>query len=147
MPVPIKLSNGMQDTTLLFNHSASGQVFHATLGFSPTELIFDPEMWLVSRNNIIQELLSTGEPVPEVSIDITPNPAFDAFTIHLKAADGEKVRLTLWAADGKLVQEASVDVIPGLNEIPVAANHLPAGRYLVRLETRRWKTERPVILN
>ena len=147
MPVPVKLTDGVHDTTLVLNHTFSGQVFTASLGFAPTELVFDPDLWLASRNNIVQEVSATGEPLPALSIDIAPNPAIGNFSVSLKATEGEAARLTVFAADGKLVLEQTVDVMPGLNDISVAATHLPAGRYLLRLETKHWQAERPIILN
>lgn len=148
MPVPVRLSDGIQDTTLILNHTFSGQVFNANLDFSPTSLTFDPNLWLVSRNNIVEEVSATGEPLPALSIDIAPNPASVNFSVRLKATDDDKAKLTLWAADGKLVfQQPAVQIIPGLNTIPVNAGTLPAGRYLLRLESKKWQAERSVIMH
>lgn len=147
MPVPVKLTDGVHDTILVLDHLSSGQVFSATLDFVPSELIFDPELWLVSRNNIVQEVLSTGEPLPELSIEILPNPALTNFEVRLKASDNDQAQLTFWSADGKLVKTQTVEILPGFNNIPVPVAHLPAGRYLLRLETKRWRAERPVVLN
>jgi aminopeptidase N len=147
MPVAVKLVNGMQDTTVILNHTFSGQEFTVKPGFAPTELIFDPDLWLVSRNNLVQEVLSTGEPLPEVSLDILPNPAHQQFTLRLKTTDNLNLRLTLWAADGKLVHEEQVSAAPGTNELPVDPGPLPAGRYTLRLENRQWQAERALILH
>lgn len=147
MPVALKLANGNQDTVLILNHTFSGQEFTVQPGFAPTELIFDPDLWLVSRNNLVQEVLSTGEPLPEVSLDILPNPAHRQFTVRLKTTDNLNLRLTLWAADGKLVHEEQVSAAAGTNELPVDPGPLPAGRYTIRLENRQWQTERAVILH
>ncbi len=147
MPVPVKLTDGTQDTTLVLDHTFSGQVFAANLGFTPTELVFDPDLWLVSRNNMVQEVSSTGEPLPSISVDIAPNPSMGDLVLRLRATDGEKAQLRLYAADGKLVMEQTVDVVPGLNDLPISVGHLPAGRYLLRIETRHWRAERALILN
>ncbi len=145
MPVAVKLTDGIQDTTLVLQHTSSGQSFTASLGFKPTELVFDPDMWLVSRNNIVQEVAPDGSPLPIVSISIQPNPAKSDFSIQLKVVDNDPVRLTLWAADGKLLLEKRIETIPGLNEIPIGNRQLPAGRYLVRLESKKWQVERAVV--
>lgn len=147
MPVAVKLTNGVQDTLLVLNHTSSGQVFHATLGFTPTELVFDPDQWLVSRNNFVLEVSSTGEPLPDWSIEILPNPALENFNIRLKANDYEQGQLTLWDSGGKMVLRQSVDLQLGSNTVPVSAAYLPAGRYLLRLETKHWLAERPLILH
>ncbi|MBN8679078.1 MAG: hypothetical protein J0M29_12690 [Chitinophagales bacterium] len=147
MPVAFKLKNGTQDTTVVLDHTFSGQEFNIQLGFAPTELIFDPDLWLVSRNNLVQEVLSTGEPLPEVSIDLLPNPAHAQFLIRLKTTDNLSLRLSLWSADGKQVYTEQVNVSPGMNELPVTVGALPAGRYIVRLENQRWQVERPLLLH
>lgn len=146
MPVSVKLSDGLKDTILVLNHTFSGQEFTVALDFSPTSLVFDPNLWLVSRSNTVVSVIE--DPLPEQYIELAPNPATDNFTIHLNAANPEKANLTLWAADGKLVlQQQGLDIMSGLNTIPVSVETLPSGRYLVRLETKTWQAERSVILN
>ncbi len=147
MPVPVKLTDGIHDTILVLNHTFSGQKFTANLNFQPNELIFNPDLWIVSRNNLIQEVSSTGEPLPSVSIVIAPNPSNGNLTVRLKAPNDERLHLRLFASDGNLVLDQSTAIIPGLNDIPLSAWHLPAGRYLLRLETKSWHTERPIIIH
>ena len=145
MPVPVKLSDGLKDTVLVLNHTFSGQEFTVALDFSPTTLAFDPDLWLVSRNNTVVSVIE--DPLPVLDINIVPNPARSNFTILLNAASSEKANLSFWAADGKLILQESLEIEPGANSIPVNVGQLPAGRYLLRLETRKWQAERRVILN
>ncbi len=146
MPVSLKLSNGLKDTILVLNHTFSGQEFTIALDFSPTSLVFDPNLCLVSRNNAVVSIIE--DPLPEQYIDLAPNPATSNFTIQLNAANSEKANLTLWSTDGKLVlQQQGLDIMAGFNMIPVNVETLPSGRYLVRLETKTWQAERGVILN
>ena len=146
MPVPVKLSDGLKDTIVVLNHTYSGQEFTVALDFSPTSLVFDPNLWLVSLNNTVVSVIE--DPLPEQYIDLAPNPATSNCTIRLNAPGSDKARLTLWSADGKLVQQhQGLDLISGLNTLPVNVGTLPAGRYLVRLETKTWQAERPLILN
>jgi len=51
MPVPIKFSGSGFDTTLVFNHTFSGQTFTVPINFLPTTATFDPEIWLISGNS------------------------------------------------------------------------------------------------
>jgi len=146
MPVPIRLTNGVRDTILVLAHSFSGQEFSAQLDFAATELLFDPELWLVSRNNFIEEVAETGEPLPAQRIDIVPNPSQGDFSIHLKVPDGDQAVLSLWAADGKLVLRQSVEVLPGVNTIPVQATQLSSGQYRLQLSTKRWRADQPVVI-
>jgi aminopeptidase N len=144
MPVAVKLKNSNQDTVLVLDNTFSGQEFSVQLGFAPKELIFDPDLWLVSRKNLVQEVLSTGEPLPEVSLEILPNPAHQQFTVRLKTTDNLDLRLSVWSADGKQVYVEKIFVTPGMNELPVNVGALTAGRYAVRLENPGWQVERAI---
>ncbi len=53
MPVPIRFTAAGFDTTLVFNHTFSGQVFTRTINFPATTASFDPELWLLSGNNTV----------------------------------------------------------------------------------------------
>ncbi len=53
MPVPIKFSTSGFDTTLVFNHTFSGQVFTRTINFPASSAAFDPDLWLLSGNNTV----------------------------------------------------------------------------------------------
>jgi aminopeptidase N len=147
MPLPMKLSDGANDTLIVLQHTANAQVFTVTPGFVPDGLVFDPDQWILSRNNLVEEVLETGEPLPESSIEILPNPAAGDLVVRLKTPESENAEWTLWASDGKLVLQQAIELQSGFNDIPVPAAHLPAGRYVFQLKTNRWRVERPIILH
>ena len=63
LPVPLLFKNtatGQQKLVTLHNVS-NGQVFTDNLGFVPDVVIFDPEKWLVTRNNT---LTKASDPLP-----------------------------------------------------------------------------------
>jgi aminopeptidase N len=53
MPVPIVFSDGNKDTTVVLDHTFSGQTFSFTLGISPTIAKFDPDLWILANNNTV----------------------------------------------------------------------------------------------
>jgi hypothetical protein len=53
MPVPVKFTAAGFDTTLVFNHTFSGQIFNATINFPATAAAFDPDLWILSGNNTV----------------------------------------------------------------------------------------------
>lgn len=145
MPVPVKLSDGVQDTLVVLNHTFSGQEFTIPLDFSPTTLVFDPDLWLLSRNNAVVSVIE--DPLTEQYIDLVPNPARVNFNIQLNAVSSEKAKLSLWTSDGKLaLQQQGLDIVSGFNTLPIHVGTLPAGRYLLRVETKSWQAERALIL-
>lgn len=48
MPVALKFMNNTQDTTIVFDHTFSGQTFVVNPGFEPDSVFFDPDQWLVA---------------------------------------------------------------------------------------------------
>ncbi|MCC7504202.1 MAG: T9SS type A sorting domain-containing protein [Saprospiraceae bacterium] len=147
MPVPVRLTDGVHDTTLVLPHTYSGQVFTAQLDFSPTELVFDPDLWLVSRNNLVQEVSDTGGPLPQFTLDVAPNPTADDLHLRLRTLYGEQARISLWSADGKLVLQQDEHLSPGVNLITLSTAHFSAGNYVVRIEGKDWHGERKVVLH
>ncbi len=56
MPVPIKFINGTQDTTLIFQQNTpEDNLFFETIGFSPTDAVFDPDLWLCAKSTVTKE--------------------------------------------------------------------------------------------
>jgi hypothetical protein len=53
MPVPIRFVGGGHDTTIVFNHTFSGQVFTVPINFTVSTVTFDPNLWLISKNNTV----------------------------------------------------------------------------------------------
>jgi hypothetical protein len=48
-------------------------------GFIPDDVIFDPDLWILSGNNVVTE---SGEPIRDDKLfSIFPNPAFDQLSI------------------------------------------------------------------
>src|ERR1035437_3835754 len=87
MPIPIEFKGKTNDTVVVFNHTYSGQSFSVNLNFLVESLIFDPEQWIISRNNMI--LHTPG-------IFITPNPFSNNLSVKIESINtGGEVTVTL----------------------------------------------------
>jgi hypothetical protein len=65
LPVPLLFRNpgtGQQKLVVLDN-TTNGQIFTDNLGFEATEVVFDPDAWLITRNNT---LTKTSGPLPVI---------------------------------------------------------------------------------
>ena len=104
MPVPIQfLGVGeLEDTTIAFDHLYSGQTFNCLPGFEVKQIIFDPESWLISKSNTINdEKIDT-----ENAGIIFPNPATEQITVRLQLTDAKNnCNLIIYNSQGKLVSE------------------------------------------
>jgi hypothetical protein len=146
MPVQLKLSNGVRDTTVVVNHTFNGQIFTILLDFAPTELAIDPNLWLISRNNFVQELTATGEPKPPYALEIVPNPSPKDIQVHLTVPSGGVVTISLFQADGKLVESNSKTLADGFNTIMLNGANRPSGWYRVHIQGKDWVAERSVLV-
>jgi disulfide bond formation protein DsbB len=65
LPVPLLFRNAgtNQQKLVVFDHTTNGQFFVDNLGFEATEVVFDPDVWLITRNNT---LTKTSGPLPVV---------------------------------------------------------------------------------
>ena len=56
MPVPIKFSNGVLDTVLVFQQkSPSDTLFFANINFAANSAVFDPDLWLCAQSSITKK--------------------------------------------------------------------------------------------
>jgi len=76
MPVPIKFIGDEKDTIIVFNHTFSGQSFSTNINFHVNSLVFDPDSWLISANNIITNN-------SEDYVVIYPNPVDNSVKIFI----------------------------------------------------------------
>lgn len=129
MPVPIRFTGAGFDTTLVFNHTFSGQQFSALLPFEVETATFDPKLWILSANNTVNEVLvSSEEAALRNSLHIFPNPVQDNLNITF---DWNRLpdAIVLFDAQGKQLQAIS----PQNNTVSIGMKGLPAGLYVVEI--------------
>ncbi len=123
MPVPIKLKNDVQDTTLVLQHEASGQVFVEDLGFTPDSVFIDPEYRLISDGNRVD--LNTN-PSEEENLQIAGTLTRDEAIL---ISDKPVTHLELFRANGSRVYQREVDL---QYRLTMNMRSLPAGMYIVK---------------
>lgn len=148
MPVPLRFSNGVQDTIVVFEHTFSGQSFSVELPYKVYSAEFDPDLWLLSRYNSVFRTTTTGNPVPQVpEVSIIPNPATGGrVNLVLTALQGTEARLWLQSPEGKTLLSRTYTLHSGKNEISIESGFLPAGVYWLNVQTTGGiRTEKVVI--
>lgn len=86
MPVPVYFTDGEQDTLVVLDHNFSGQHFLFDFDFFPIEVIIDPELWLLSKDNTIEILGDVNETRDYGDfIHLYPSPAQDILMIEIQA--------------------------------------------------------------
>ena len=130
MSVPIRVfGNNGQDSLLKLAHNYSGQEFEVTLPFQVTAVSFDPELWLVSADNTVEELIINATETRNLEnlIKITPNPFDNILNIELNTNDSFEL-IEVIAADGQLLKTINQNKFQG----KIDTNNWPAGIYFLR---------------
>lgn len=142
MPVPIQFTNGVQDTTLVFDHTFSGQTFTATLPFTAIDGAFDPELWLISRNNTVSGVNEIGS--RNAAITIYPNPAANELSVVLGAGwTSKRKEISIVDNTGKLcLKDQTTDMTwhkdistlsDGIYNLIIRVDGIPHAKQFVKL--------------
>jgi aminopeptidase N len=81
MPVPVQFKGEGKDSTIVFDHTASGQVFYINLAFKPDSILFDPDIHILSAHNDVMDEQVYLRSLK--SIVIYPNPASDVVNVEV----------------------------------------------------------------
>jgi len=68
MPVPVRFSNGTQDTTYIVNNTSNNQLFSFQINFIPTAAQFDPTLRIISRNNTVVQVDPSTLPITQINL-------------------------------------------------------------------------------
>jgi aminopeptidase N len=126
LPVPLMFKNEEHDTVLVFDHQYSGQTFVADPGFIADSVIFDPDRWIISKNNKV--ILSGSEDLWTQGVHITPNPASQR--ISITSLYKEILEIELYNLAGDQIKTDPMEIIPG-RSYQVDISHWSTGTYLL----------------
>jgi hypothetical protein len=127
MPVPIKFIGAGKDTTIVFDHTFSGQVFTINPGFTIDSVKFDPDQRLVSANNEIS--LGINDILAGSDLKLMPNPAGDFLYVQLDA--GKVNSIDILNMEGKqqsISLKKEEETVIGIN-----IQNFKPGLYLLRI--------------
>jgi aminopeptidase N len=131
LPVPVKFSNGIMDTLIIFNNTTNNQSFSFNLNFIPNSLTFDPEYDLIA---VLDTSIITYN-IDHVNVNpfsISPNPVKVSFTI---VNNGSYVKnVEVYDLIGRKNIELVVNDYFITKEIDVS--DLQKGIYIIKVNTR-----------
>jgi hypothetical protein len=55
MPVPVEIKAAGVDTVVRLQHLQNGQIFTLHPSYAVSTILFDPELWILSKNNTVQK--------------------------------------------------------------------------------------------
>lgn len=127
LPVPLQFFGADADTIIVFNHTFSGEIFTANPGFIIDSVKFDPELWLVSANNIVT---SVKDELPSGKyLTMMPNPASNFLNVKHNLGTINSVEII--TLNGKL--EIDQSAIAEESGFEINIQHLKPGTYLLRI--------------
>lgn len=128
MPVPIRFKNNDQDTTVVLDHTFSGQTFDLALPFIADSLQFDPELWILRGSNTVLSVQTAA--LVEGRAWIAPNPVGEEASLYWNAAGQGPIVVEVFDNTGRLVRNATVYATQ--SNIPLPVQGLSPGAYVVQ---------------
>ncbi|HKK87818.1 MAG TPA: M1 family aminopeptidase [Saprospiraceae bacterium] len=86
MRLPILVEGTEKDSLLVLDHNTNGQRFNVYLDFNPVKLVFDPDLWILSRDNQIREGLVSNDELKNRDFKVFPNPVDHVLTVEFEEA-------------------------------------------------------------
>lgn len=140
MPIPIRFSMAaIEDTIIVLDHQYDNQEFIVQLDFNPSQISFDPELWLLSKYNTVSMGIEGFS--PDASISVVPNPASEFIRIE---SPGQAVNLIkIFDMNGKLVLETEQF---NSETISLDVSHLNPGSYMLLTEGESFSYSTAIII-
>jgi aminopeptidase N len=133
LDVPVRFFGKGRDTTLVLNHSYSGQEYTFDVPFVIDSVSIDPELWLISGNNTSRKLPSLNS---NDFIEIYPNPIADVMTIWYDSRDLNQLSYSIWDMQGKKVMDRTLANTDN-DRYTASLAALGRGVYIIRINTDR----------
>lgn len=135
MPIPIKFNGENRDTTITFDHSYSGQSFVSNVNFQINSVSFDPDLWLISSNNIVVNK-------SDDKVTISPNPADKSIQMFIHAIFNGFASISIYDLIGnQLLETKSLHPV-----ITINSELFNSGTYLVKIKTNTETFTRKIII-
>ncbi len=121
MPIPIKFIGASTDTTIIFDHQFSGQTFSTTINFPIINTQFDPELWILSANNLVIGVSDLKD--QNIQLSVYPNPAETKLNVILHSQNNVPLQYEITDVIGKVVciENEPSFIANSLNTIDISA--------------------------
>jgi aminopeptidase N len=131
MPVPIELKDATHDTIVIIQCNVNDLTYKvAPLSFTPDSVFFDPELWILAKNNTVEY-----DPMLATEILIFPNPTSDLITISYHEIEDAVQSLEIYDLEGRKMLSLVAAGISFYNPVAVDISNLSAGFYLLNIVT------------
>ncbi len=138
LPLPLRLKGAQgQVKDIVLQHTTNGQNFQEQVNFVVTSVEFDPDLWLITKNNKVQKV-SVGVPGLAklgFALKIQPNPVTDGVArVVALAPAAVAMQFSIENMEGKIVVQQTRNLNPGENYLTFDLTELAHGAYVLRLK-------------
>ena len=140
VPVPIELKGENGDTIVIADPTYSGENFLYNPGFKVEQVVFDPDLWIISKDNRVVEI-SNGL---NDKVEVFPNPGRDIFTLYSKSPELFATSLDVFDHTGKKIISISYPDSNSKHKIDMST--FSAGNYIFRIATGSGMVMKKVVL-
>lgn len=151
LPLPVRLHGVTgQLKDIILNNTTDNQNFAEQVDFKIASIEFDPDLWIISNNNTVMNVLvSAHETIePGFTFDIDPNPVIHR-QIHVILKSNSysgPVIIRLFSEEGKEWYVQHEMIQHGENHLVIAAENLPSGIFFVQLKSNTGQSVKKIIL-
>ena len=139
IPLPIELKGETGDTIVVADPVFSGEIFSFNPGFKVEQVILDPDLWIISKNNQVIE----KEDALAEQIEVFPNPGNQVFTIIAKKP--ELFARSLQVVDRLGKEIISITYSENIPKHTIDLFGKSSGVYFFKIETASGIVEKKVI--
>ena len=130
MPISIKFIGLSQDTTIVFDHTFSGQTFTAAVNFPILAAEFDPELWILSASNSITGITNYQF---NDAISVFPNPTNENISLSFQLKNQQEFSVELTDVTGRKVLNKTETVSAGTSTKTITTEQFAKGVYLLKV--------------
>jgi aminopeptidase N len=149
MPIQLKASIGLGDTTITVFNDKDPQTFEFTLKEKPTNLVFDPNNLILKDLEVIaipNALANEPETENPFALNVYPNPSAGNIEVSFKLSKSANVKLSIFDFSGKEILIQSEEKLSiGNHSRNLKISQFSSGTYILNLNVDGMNESRKLV--
>lgn len=139
LPIPLRLYGAGQEVSIRLQNSVNDQTHILGIDFKIDSVVFDPDLWLITRDNVVSQVTHTEEPGDSaLQLRVEPNPVRNGqLQVAIYAKNEANALMAVETIDGKTIYSRFEPIISGQNLVSWDVAGLPAGTYFFSVKSGR----------
>ena len=134
LTLPLLFTGDGQDTLMKLPLTENDHTFTFELDFEIQNVVYDPQLWLISKNNSIA--LSVDELTLKLGIKLYPNPVQNNLNIQFSNIPTDQLSYRIIDASGKTIQDGELQSV---HKQSIATDFLSNGNYKLVMGNKNGK--------